>query len=94
MCNTQNKVALMESLPFDSALHRLACLGTQLCAASDGQLFVSMTSGFMCLWEREGAWKTTFTVLLWEAEVFLTSAGVSAHLSVPLQPHGPHSTPR
>lgn len=28
------------------------CLGTQLCAVSDGQLFVSMTSGFMCLWER------------------------------------------
>lgn len=52
MCNTQNKAALMENLPFDSALHRLACLGTQLCAVSDGQLSVSMPSGFMCLWER------------------------------------------
>lgn len=68
MCNTQNKAALMESLPFDRALHMLACLGTQLRAVSSGQLFVSMTSGFMCLWEREGAWKRASTVLLWEAE--------------------------
>lgn len=68
MCNTQNKAALMENLPFDSALHRLACLGTQLCAVSDGQLSVSMPSGFMCLWEREGTWIAAFAVLLWEGE--------------------------